>query len=72
MVKDFISSLSVSRLLLLNQMVIDSLNMKPSDEIFDELSKLDEQIKNVKTNKDYDRICRDIDILKEISGFDKL
>jgi len=72
MTQDFINGLSITNLLTLNEMINDSLKGKSSDEKFKEAQKLQEQLKNVKNNKDYDAVEQRLKILNTVSGFNCL
>ena len=66
MTQDFLTKLTLTNLLYMKDNIEKVISEKDPNEVFATIKKLDEQLKNVKNNKDYDLIKKNIDFLNEL------
>lgn len=67
---EFIHDLNLKNLLWLHNEIENAIADKKPDEILEYIKKLEEQKKSVRNNKEYEYICKEIAIIKNIIKLD--
>lgn len=67
--QSFADKLSLKNLLMINEIVDNAIKKKEPNEIIETMEKLSKQQQNVRSNKEYDQIQRQLDLLDTVAKF---